>query len=214
MTDRTLSAGVITETESRDYAEVAFVELLFESDPVRVWTGIRQITATMPGESSQTWDGIGDLGNIDNILESIDGSENGVKLIMSGIANDLLANALTQDYQGRSAKIWSVFLNDDEQIIPDPVLEFGGQMDQLFVGDGDKTGAITVQCESRVSTLNRTSESLLTDEEQQRLFPDDLGLQFVLELQSKTVVWGPHSESGYGGGRPRAGEPRRPNSNG
>lgn len=201
MVDRAdITAGIITETDSNSYINVGFIELLFDSDPVWVWTGLGQRTETMPGESSQIWEGIGDLGGIDGILESADRSINGVRLTMSGIDNDLLVNALVQDYQGRSVKIWGVFLDDDLQIIPDPLLVFGGQMDQIFLIDGDKTGAVTVQCESRDALLQRTSESLLTDEEQQRLFPGDRGLEFVMELQSKEIVWGTSGLSGVGGG--------------
>jgi hypothetical protein len=109
---------------------------------------------------------------------------------MNGIANDLLAGALDQNYQGRAAKVWLVFLDVNEDIIPEPLVLFNGQMDVLSIVDGDEQGAIEVRCESREGLLKRTSESLLTDEEQQRVFPGDLGLEFVRELQGKVLPWG------------------------
>jgi hypothetical protein len=190
MTDRTLTAGVVTETEAEEYTSAGFVLLDFDTDPVYVWTGTRSITTTLPTESSHTYLGIGTLGSIDGISESADRSVNGVKMTLSGIGNDLLANALGQNYQGRTAKIWIVYFDANEDIVPDPLLLFGGQMDVMSLIDGDSEGAITLSCESRDAALKRTSESLLTAEEQKRVYPNDKGLDFVQELQGKPLTWG------------------------
>ncbi len=190
MVDRTLSANVVTESEAGEYRTVGFVLLDFDSDPVYAWTGTRTLTIALPGEGSHAYLGIGLLGSIDGILETSDRSVNGVTLQMSGVGNDLLANALGQDYQGRDAKIWIAFLDSDEVVVVDPLLLFHGQMDVMSLVDGDGTGVIQVQCESADAILDRTSESLYTDEEQQRVYSGDLGLEFVLPLQTLVLTWG------------------------
>jgi len=198
MADRTLTASVTTEakTATKVKSTVGFVLLDFDTNPVFVWTGTRPRTETLPTEGSHTFLGIGDLGSIDGILESANrASVNGIKLQMNGIANDLLSGALNQDYQGRAAKVWLVFLDANEAIIPDALLLFNGQMDVLSVVDGDTQGSIEVKCESREALLKRTSESLLTDEEQQRIFLGDKGLEFVAELQGLTLPWGEKGEA-------------------
>lgn len=208
MTDRSITAGAAAAAEALEYSSFGFVALDFDTDPVYVWTGTRAYTATLPTESSHSYLGIGALGSVDGILETSDGSSNGVKLQMSGIANGILANALGENYQGRSAKFWLVFMDSDEVIIPDPILLFSGQMDVMNLVDGDTQGAIEILCESRDALLKRTSESLLTDEEQQRVFPGDLGLNFVMELQNKTLTWGDKvtsSRPAGGGGSNSAG---------
>lgn len=189
MTDRTLTAGVITETTSDDYILVGFIELSFSS-VFRVWTGLGTITATMPNESSQSWSGVGDVASIEEIKETIKNAANGVTMTLSGIDNALLASTLTEDYQGRDAKIWAAYMTSGLVIIADPVIIWAGQMDVMSAIDGEGTGRITLQCEPRDARLRRASESLLTDEEQQRLFPGDKGLEFVQELQGKQIVWG------------------------
>ncbi len=195
MTDRGLTAGAVTETEAAEYRAVVFCELMFAT-PVRVWTGLGPTTATMPGESSQTWDGVGDLGSIDAVRESADGRQNGVNITLSGVDNDLLGSVLTENYQGRSAKMWVVFFDSSYAIVDDPVQFFGGIMDVMSTADGDPNGIITVQCESREAQLRRPSVSFLTNQEQQRLFPGDLFLGFVQELQSKEILWGVPSPAG------------------
>lgn len=190
MTDRALDPAVKTETEAPEVIAAAFVELDFSSGPVRVWTGLGPIDAAMPGAASFTWDGVGDLGSINAISESSDRRQNGVQLTLSGVDAGLLSTALTENYQGRTAGIWIAFLDADHQIIAQPVRVFGGMMDVMSTVDGDPSGSISLTCESRETVLTRNSESLLTDQEQQRLHPGDLGLAFVMELQSKEINWG------------------------
>lgn len=206
MVDRTLTIAEITETTERDYKVAAMVSLFFDIAHVHVWTGLGSMQLTLPTETQHTWLGVGELGSIDGILESTDRSVNGVKLTLTGIDNDMLSHALTQDYQGRDAKIWLVYFDEIWQPIGDGILIFAGQMDTLSAVDGDKKGMVTVQCESRDALLRRTSESLLTDEEQQRLWPGDLGLEFVTALQSKEIQWGvpDRNSSGSRGGGTRA----------
>lgn len=200
MTDRSLTAGVITETEAPVVIEVMFVELLFDT-PVYLWTGLGSIPATMPGESAQTWVGAGDIGTIDVIGEVTDRKQNGIALGLSGVNNDLLNEVIGEAYQGKSAKIWEAFFNENGTIVADPVLIWAGLMDTMEIADGDPTGTIKLQCESRESYLNRTSRSLLTNEEQQRISSGDLGLAFVAELQLKPLIWGaPNPPGSYGGG--------------
>lgn len=190
MTDRTITAAAKTETESASPTIVLFCELGFDGDPVNVWTGLAPIETAMPGEVSKTWTAIGDLGAADVIRESSDRRQNGVRLTLSGINSAFLSDALDEDYQGRSAKLWAVFLDENHAIIADPILAFSGLMDTMELADGDPTGAIIVQCESRDILMQRTSRSLLTNEEQLRLHPGDEGLVFVMELQSKEILWG------------------------
>jgi hypothetical protein len=193
LVDRTVTAGVISKVESRAKKTAGFVLLDFDTDPVYVWTGTRTYASlALPSESSHDYLGVGSLGFIDGLMESPD-TINGVTLQMAGIGNELLANALDQEYQGRTAKIWIAQLDADDVIIPNALLLFGGQMDVMTLVDGDGTGVISIQCESRDATLNKASESLYTDEEQQRVFPGDIGLSFVRELQGKTLTWGEKS---------------------
>jgi len=203
MSDRNLTAGVTAETEAAQTTAVAFVELDFASGPVRCWTGVGPVTAAMPGEAAVTWEGVGDLGRIEAVAESSDRRQNGVRFALSGVNNALLGTALTEDYQGRRARMWIAFVDAAGAIIADPVPVFGGLMDVMETADGDATGTITLDCESREAQLARASTSLLTDQEQQRLYPGDRGLEFVQELQSKEILWGapsPMPASGPGPG--------------
>ena len=125
MVDRTLSGSVVTETTDDDYILVGFVELSYDT-PFRVWTGLGTLVATMPGGSSQSWVGVGDISNIEGIKETVENSQSGVVMRLSGIDNELLSNTLTEDYQGRDAKVWAAYLDSSYALIADPVLIWGG----------------------------------------------------------------------------------------
>lgn len=190
MVDRSgITASVKTETEAIKLTLVAFAELMFGT-PARMWTGLGPLIATMPGESSQTWIGIGDIGSVSAIRTSADRRQNGIKMVLSGVNNDLLTALLTEDYQGRSAKIWVGFLDENFDLIPDALLGFSGQMAVMSTTDGDRKGTIELTCESRDVLMQRSSASFLTANEQRRLHPGDKGLDYVMALQSKEILWG------------------------
>lgn len=195
MVERVVTAGVLTEVNANEVrGEILFVELL-TSTPARMWSGIGPITATMPNESSQAWTGMGNIGSVESIIESTDRRRNGVNMKLSGIDNDLLTIMLAEEYQGKGAKIWLAYLDGNAAIIPDPVLLFAGFMDTMQGADGNDSGDIILACESREQTLERSSRSLLTSAEQERLFPGDIGLEFVNPLQTIQVTWGAPSNT-------------------
>lgn len=200
MTDRTLTAGFKTETVSPSLIEVIFAEFMFAT-PVRVWTGLGPKVATMPGGSSQTWIGVGDLGGIESITESADRRRNGVLFSLSGVDTGLLDDVLTDNYQGKDVTVWEAYIDDNGALIADPALAYSGLMDTMGIVDGDPTGIIKLQCENRDILLQRTSRSFYTDEQQQANFSGDLGLEFIKELQKKQIIWGaPGQGTGTVGG--------------
>ena len=74
-------------------------------------------------------------------------------------------------------------------IVADPVLVFHGRMDVMNIEIGN-TATITVTAESRLADWNRARTSRYTDEEQQRLYPGDKGLQYVAQTAEMELVWG------------------------
>ncbi len=197
MTDRALTAGFKAETVSPSPIGVVFAEFMFTT-PVRVWTGLGDKVATMPGGSSQTWVGVGDLGGIESITESADRRRNGVLFSLSGVDTSLLDDVLTDNYQGKDVTVWEAYIDDNGALIADPGLAFAGLMDTMGIVDGDPTGIIKLQCENRDVLLQRTSRSLYTNEQQQLDFPGDLGLEFIKELQKKQIIWGAPNASNTG----------------
>jgi hypothetical protein len=76
------------------------------------------------------------------------------------------------------------------QVVSDPLLLFEGKLDVPVINEGAEASNISISYESRLIDLLRPRESRFTDEDQKREFPGDLGCEFVISLQDKSIKWG------------------------
>ena len=162
------------------------VELQFDSNTVRTWTG--QGTLTL-GDGTE-WIGSGQLLNISSIEETQEMSVRGATLTMSGIPSGLLSLALSEPYQGRVCKIYFGVMG--EQIFNEL---FSGYMDQMNIEDGAESATIEMKVESKLVDLERARVARFTSGYQKSVYAGDLGLDFIEDLQDKDIVWGRSSGS-------------------
>ena len=157
------------------------VELNFDGNTVRVWTG--QGTLTL-GDGTE-WAGAGQLLSISSVEETKEMSVKGATLTMSGIPSELLSLALSTPYQGRTAKIYFGMVGEDvfNEI-------FSGYMDQMNIDDGADTATIEMRIENKLIDLERSRIARYTSGYQKSVYPGDKGLDFVEDLQDKKIEWG------------------------
>ena len=72
---------------------------------------------------------------------------------------------------------------------------FSGYMDQMNIVDGGETSTIELMVENRLIDLERARVARFTSGYQKSIYPGDLGLDFVEDLQDKDIVWGRSSGS-------------------
>lgn len=135
------------------------------------------------------WLGLGALGQIDAVRESMGLEAHGVTLALSGVPPEHVALALTEHYQGRPATIWMAPLTADHQIVADPVLIWRGRMDTMDIEIG-ATATITVTAESRLADWARARTRRYNDADQQIDHPGDRGFQFAAVSAAKALKWG------------------------
>ena len=109
---------------------------------------------------------------------------------LSGVPTALVYEALTDDYQGRACSVMFGALSTTAGLVASPITIFSGRMDVMQISDDGQTSQITMTAENKLIDFKRTREIRYTDEEQQRLFSGDLGLEFVNAIQEKTIYWG------------------------
>ena len=182
---RDISNDIQTAITQVQVRPIYLFEGQFISGYLRVWSGIGDFSW-----NSLTWIGAGSLLSISGINETRDVSANGVVVALSGIPSTLISLALSDGRQGYSGKIYLGFLDDADDLIDDPYLIFDGRLDVISIEEQGETSSITLNYESRLIDLQRSREIRYTDEEQKRLFPGDLGLEFVASLQEQTINWG------------------------
>lgn len=158
------------------------VELLFDSGPLRAaGTPFDLVLAGL------TFVGVGQLGGVSVVEETAELQAQGLTLQLAGIPRDLVALALQQTYQGRRATVFEVpFLPTGEPI--GSIVLFRGRMDQMDIALGD-TATVRVQLENRLADWDRARASRYTNEEQQRRYPGDKGLEFVPSTTETDLVW-------------------------
>jgi len=188
------------------------IELLFDDNPVRVWTGVG--TLSLGGFD---WVGSGQLITVSAIEETQEMSVKGATITMSGIPSELLSLALSEPYQGRVCNIYFGATTPANESVygvqgfePEVVLDFtngyfqgeysvesnqlsqifSGYMDQMNIVDGPETSTIELLVENKLIDLERARIARYTSGYQKSVYPGDLGLDFVESLQDKDIVWG------------------------
>jgi len=182
---RDLTAAVIAAATNPNVRPAFFAFLDLDSGPVRVWTGYGNFVL-----DGDTYAGVGTFGNISPISESTGVRANGIELSLSGIPAEVVSLVLSEPYRGRPVSLKMAVLDASLAVIADAVEVFAGRIDTMSLNDSGETSVVTIAAESRLIDLERPRETRYTDEEQQRLFPGDLGLEYVAGLQDKELPWG------------------------
>lgn len=181
---RNLTAGAQTAVAATLLRPVIFYEGEFASGFLRLWSG-----AGDKSWNGQTWHGAGNLIGISEIVETAKITAQGLTASLSGMPSSLISTVHSQARHGKPGKVWLGFLDSAEAIIADPYLAFEGRLDVPSIEDAGDTCMISIQYESRLVDLQRPRVWRWDHESQQAVFPDDMGFQYVAELQNHELEW-------------------------
>jgi len=183
------------------------VELLFDGDRVlRLWTG----AGTLVLQDGTEWVGSGNFLNISSVEETAEMSVKGATLTLSGIPSEVLSLALSEPYQGRVCNIYFgtftqgnllqesgsyILLQDGSRIdLQDGAAGFNeifsGYMDQMNIEEGPSGSTVELKVENKLIDLERARVARYSSGYQKTLYPNDLGFDFVEDLQDKKISWG------------------------
>ena len=192
---RNLTAAQIAEITAQNMRPALFIQALFTSGYIYVWSGIGTISW-----NGQTWTGVGSLGAISPIPETSDLTAAGLKLSLSGIPASLITSALGEVRQGAPVFIYQGFLTPSGGVVANPNNAWSGRMDTCEIAEGGDTATIAITAESRLLDLNRSRERRYTKQDQAIDFPGDTGFDFVPSLQELSIVWGRSTNTSIPGG--------------
>ena len=209
MAQRDITSQVLNSLDD-DVVEPFFtIELLFDSAPIRLWTGTGE--ATIDGD---TYIGTGTLLDISSVEETSEMAVKGATITLSGMNSEVISLALQSPYQGRicniSFGVISTTNYDVDGLYPDLVVDFSsdlydtsgeefsasltqifsGYMDQMNISEGPEFGTIELKVENKLIDLERQRVRRFTNQFQKSLYPNDRGLEFVENIQDKEIVWG------------------------
>jgi len=205
MATRDISDAILNSLEDAVVYPFFAVQFDFDSQPIRVWTGIG--TLVYEGLS---YAGTGNLLNVSSIEETSEMAVRGATLTMTGIPSELLSLALQEPYQGRTCTIYfgmfrkgalltesSVYLlkEDGGKIFLETqetglTQLFTGYMDEMNIDEGPEFATIEMKVENKLIDLERTRIRRFSSGYQKSVYPNDKGLDFVEALQDKEILWG------------------------
>lgn len=165
------------------------VELLFSPHPdtgasreLRMWTG----QGTLLDIGGNTYTGVGNILSISTIEETSELDVKGANITLSGVSNPALSLALSVPYQGRVANIYFGTTSAPTELNS----IFSGYMDQMNISESAETSTIELLVENRLIDLERARVARFTSGYQKSVYPTDLGLDFIEDMQDKETLWG------------------------
>ncbi len=112
----------------------------------------------------------------------------GVTFSLGGVRTEDLALALGEVVQGKVARVWTALMDPETQAIADVVLTWVGTLDQMSVRE-DAGASISVTAEHRGITFSRAKTIRYSDADQQRKFPGDRCLEYLVSQSQHQDIW-------------------------
>ena len=192
---RDLSPNVLTQVLGKQLRPALFLEIAFLTETIWLWSGLGSITPPGPAYGTttfpytQTFLGMGWLGQIKAVPAVTDVIAQNITLELSGIPTELITDAINAVRQNSTAALWVAVLDTNFNVIGDPVQVFAGALDVPTLSEGAETSSISITAENPLIDLNRSPQRRFTDVDQQVDYPGDAGFFQVQLLQDYTWVW-------------------------
>lgn len=136
----------------------------------------------------KTWRGAPGLGTIEAIEDSV-GEVKGARFQLAAVASDQIALALAEPYKGKPVTVrTAIFDANTAQVIDAPV-EWTGLLDTMTIQEQGGQAFIAVTAEHIGLDALRPAVSRYSDADQQRLFPGDRGMEYIVDQVEQPVVW-------------------------
>jgi hypothetical protein len=177
---RSIPAGLLTALTQASIQPYFAVEMLFDTAPVRFWSGIGNRTI-----DGTTYLGAGSLMRISDLEEVGDLSAKSATVTFSGIPPELVSLALVEPYQRRVCRILL------GEVSASAAIEmFSGKMNTMTIEDAPDSATIQLTIESRLVELGRSKPRRYNHESHIARYPGDNFFSFVADLQDRQVPWG------------------------
>ena len=179
---RTISTAMRNALDAAHVASALFVQCEFASGTQHYCTAGASIAW-----NGSTWLGTGGLVTIAPIRETTAIESTGISLTMSGVPTAMVSLALAETVQGRALTIWAAAMDSSSQPIGSPIQVYAGRMDTMTIEESGDTATITLTVESEMAALMGSAVRRYSDADQQKVYPGDLGFQYVAQMTEKLL---------------------------
>jgi hypothetical protein len=126
---------------------------------------------------------------IGSVSESSDVRVGTVSLTLSGVEQTFIAAFLGNNYIGKQAIIYRIFLDSASAIIGDPILIYDGRIDGFDISEGKNDSRISIDLASHWSDFERKAGRYTNPNSQALFFTGDKGFDFAANIV-KDIRWG------------------------
>ena len=125
---------------------------------------------------------VGPFLQFSTIEESADFQITSLTVSLGGMRNEDLALFMQNQYIDQPIRVWRFWLNEDGEMVDNPILIFDGQIDKPVVSD-DPDNGVTIGCSASTQwiTYSRTAGRHTNNDEQQHYFSGDTIFKFAAD---------------------------------
>ena len=186
---RDITSAFNIAIKSTNVKPIFAIELDISDGTLRLWGGYGELIMTAGG-SSKTFTGTGDLLGFTGIQEASTLQMSGITVSLSGIKSSVISTILSAEYTNRIGTLYMGLFDISNNVIADVYTLFSGKMDVANIQEGADTSIVSLAIESRMVQFDLPLNRMYTLEDQQVDFPNDVGLEFIPDLQDKEIIWG------------------------
>lgn len=175
-------------------------------DPVYAFTGEGVLTFNDSTGTEREWIGAGELGAIDPVGESTDGSATGIKVGLYNVPSEFRDDIADQATRGGLFEIYvgACELGEDWHSVVATKMLWRGKVDDYRITDGGSNLGVEISGESRAIDQRRPAIRRFTNEYQLRKHSGDLFFQYGDKMVEIPILWAKAEDkavvSGAGGG--------------
>lgn len=147
--------------------------------------------------NGHTYTSLGSLMSVSPVRESESLSTERLKLKLSIVSTAMLAYAIgpASVYRGQPVRLYFQLIGAHHEPKGNPIPRWSGIMDRITIDrspskTGKSSGSIELECiRNGLARLRTAAPILMTNEQQQREYPGDRGLEYTDTLVRKPPVW-------------------------
>jgi len=180
---KTIDANIVTASQQNVVEFRILVDLAF-STALYLHDGVGDISY-----GGNTYQGVGNFGEISSVSEKLDFSQDKLELTLSGVAGALISTVFTEDMQGKDCTVRLLYFTPSTGAQIEAVTIFKGYIDNSNIVIG-KEGAINLIVNNYFSRWDKPNVRRYNDADQKANYPNDKGFEFVENLTQQKLQWG------------------------
>lgn len=181
---RGIDSSLKIESKTNTIIPIILIKIDFNT-PIYLHTSIGDIVY-----DGDTYLGVGALGGISPISESIDMSSNGVNLSLSGVDQSLINSVVNNDYRNTDVTVFFGFLDETSYTLITPTIIYQGQIDNNSININNDTFSINLSVLNKFSKWDRVNPRRFNLQDQTSIYPNDKAFLRQGILRDQNISWG------------------------